>query len=67
MKNQTLLETNPYLQEPAVRKKLIDRSVRTSGEVEGIVVKAGNKEVEIQVRTEKRIFKNGMLSRRIAK
>lgn len=36
MKIKPLLETNPYLKNPAIRKKLIARSVRTSCGVEGI-------------------------------
>lgn len=36
MKIKPLIETNPYLKDPLLREKLIARSVRTSGGVEGI-------------------------------
>lgn len=36
MKKKSLIETNPYLIDPAQRKMLVERSVRTSCGVEGI-------------------------------
>lgn len=36
---KSLLETNPYLKDPAQRKRLIRRSVVSSFAVEGIVLK----------------------------
>jgi len=36
MKTKPLIETNPYLKNAVMRKKLISRSVRTSCGVEGI-------------------------------
>jgi hypothetical protein len=38
MKTKSLLKTNPYLKDPAVREKLITRSVVTSCGVEGVKV-----------------------------
>jgi hypothetical protein len=39
MKTKPLIETNPYLKDSKMRKKLIARSVRTSCGVEGIEAK----------------------------
>ena len=36
MKTKSLIETNPYLKDPAERKLRIARSVRTSSGVEGV-------------------------------
>lgn len=36
---KTLLETNPYLKDPAQRKRLLRRSLVSSFAVEGIVLK----------------------------
>lgn len=36
MKPKSLLETNPYLKDPVMREKLIERSVVSSFGVEGI-------------------------------
>lgn len=36
MKTKSLINTNPYLKDPAKREMLIARSVSTSGGVEGI-------------------------------
>lgn len=36
MKQKSLIETNPYLKDPEMRRKLVIRSVRTSCAVEGI-------------------------------
>lgn len=36
MKTKSLIDTNPYLKDPAMRQRLLERSVRTSGGVEGI-------------------------------
>lgn len=40
MKKQkkTLIDTNPYLKDPSQRKRLIEQSVTSSCEVEGIVL-----------------------------
>ncbi|MFI4956858.1 MAG: hypothetical protein ACHQAX_06595 [Gammaproteobacteria bacterium] len=38
MENKSLLNTNPYLKNPATRQKLIEQSVITSCGVEGIRV-----------------------------
>jgi hypothetical protein len=47
MKKKSLIETNPYLKDPAQRKMLVERSVRTSCGVEGI--KAPKKPVNIPI------------------
>ncbi len=39
MSKKSLLETNPYLKDPKLRKFLIERSVASSCTVEGIRVK----------------------------
>ncbi|WP_131740710.1 MULTISPECIES: hypothetical protein [Legionella] len=39
MKKQTLINTNPYLKDADNRKRLVQRSVRTSCGVEGIYEK----------------------------
>jgi hypothetical protein len=36
MKPRSLIHTNPYLKNPATRQRLLERSIRTSGGVEGI-------------------------------
>lgn len=38
MKTKSLIETNPYLKDPATREKLVMRSVVTSCGVEGVKV-----------------------------
>ena len=38
MKTKSLIETNPYLKDPAMRKALLARSVDTSCVVEGIKI-----------------------------
>ena len=38
MKTKSLIETNPYLKDAALRKKLIVRSVITSCGVEGVKI-----------------------------
>jgi len=38
MKKQSLLQTNPYLKNPIIAQKLIERSVTSSCGVEGIKV-----------------------------
>jgi hypothetical protein len=64
MKRQTLLETNPYLKDPAEMRKLISRSVTTSCAVEGIRVEANAPTIQISRRKKlKRIFKSGLLSK----
>ena len=39
MKKKSLIETNPYLKDLEMRKKLVKRSVQTSCAVEGIAAK----------------------------
>jgi len=39
MKKKSLLETNPYLRDPELRKFLIERSVASSSAIEGVRVK----------------------------
>jgi hypothetical protein len=58
MKTKSLIETNPYLKDPAMRQELIDRSVRTSGGVEGIKVVGRSKSghIEIPRREGKKIY-----------
>lgn len=51
-----LIETNPYLKNPATRDKLISRSVRTSCGVEGIKASKGGVTREITSRKEKKIY-----------
>jgi hypothetical protein len=55
MKKKSLAETNPYLQDPTQRRKLIARSVRTSCGVEGI--KLTSSSFKITKRRAKRIYK----------
>ncbi len=50
MKTKSPSETNPYLKNPAQRKKFIARSVRTSSGVEGIKEKANNEQFIIPQR-----------------
>ena len=57
MKTKTLRETNPYLQDEAMRKKLVSRSVRTSCGVEGIKLSGRVGRIEITHRKNKRIYK----------
>lgn len=59
MKN-SLLETNPYLKDPAQRKRLIRRSVVSSFAIEGIVLK---EEAESCVKEETPEFKDRRSSR----
>jgi hypothetical protein len=55
---KSLIETNPYLKDPEMRKKLVKRSVRTSCAVEGIAVKTDEtKTIKIKKRTTKCIYK----------
>jgi hypothetical protein len=39
MKKKSLLETNPYLKDPELRKFLIERFVASSSAIEGVHVK----------------------------
>ena len=57
MKTKSLIETNPYLKDAAMREKLVSRSVRSSCGVEGI--KASNRvgHIEIIQRRDKKIYK----------
>jgi len=36
MRKQPLIETNPYLKDPAMREKLLKRSVASSTAIEGV-------------------------------
>lgn len=58
MKRKTLIDTNPHLKDSANRQRLIARSVKTSGGVEGI--KASNKKTATKTilhRIPKKIYK----------
>lgn len=57
MKTKPLIETNPYLKDPVMRKKLISRSVRTSCGVEGIKPSEKVFHFEIPRRKDKKIYK----------
>jgi hypothetical protein len=58
MKKKSLIETNPYLKDPEMRKQLVKRSVRTSCAVEGIAATPDDtKTIKITRRTAKRIHK----------
>ena len=56
---KSLLETNPYLKDPELRRKMLDRSIISSSDIEGIHIteddlqrwreERANKEVEQQV------------------
>jgi len=39
MRKKSLLETNPYLKDPELRKFLIERSVASSTAIEGVHIK----------------------------
>jgi hypothetical protein len=39
MPKKSLIETNPYLKDPALRKALINQSVSSSTAVEGVLTK----------------------------
>jgi hypothetical protein len=59
MKPKSLIETNPYLKDEAMRALLIARSVRTSSGVEGI--KPKNSKIfqfDIPRRKDKKIYRN---------
>jgi hypothetical protein len=58
MKTLSLIETNPYLKDPAKRLELIDRSVKTSGGVEGITIIGHTKcgHIVIHRRENKKIY-----------
>lgn len=54
---KSLIDTNPYLKDPEMRKKLVKRSVRTSCAVEGIAAKTDEtKTIIIKKGTAKRIY-----------
>jgi len=57
MKTKPLIETNPYMKDEAMRKKLISRSVRTSCGVEGIKAPSNIVRFEILRRKDKKIYK----------
>jgi len=53
MKRRSLIDTNPHLKDPANRKKLVERSVRSSCGVEGIKVDLNRKPIVIPRRSQK--------------
>lgn len=57
MKTKPLIETNPYLKDPASMQKLVSRSVKTSCGVEGIKINPNAPRLAITTRREKRIYK----------
>jgi hypothetical protein len=57
MTTKTLIETNPYLKNAAMRDKLISRSVRSSCGVEGIKASKLVGHIEIVRRKDKKIYK----------
>lgn len=58
MKTEPLIKTNPYLQDPVERQRLIARSVKTSCGVEGIKLNENIKPLVIVTRRIKRIYKS---------
>lgn len=56
MNTKPLIETNPYLREPAAMRRLVARSVRTSCGVEGIRLNSNAPHIVITSRREKRIY-----------
>ncbi|QLH42467.1 MAG: hypothetical protein HWD59_06945 [Coxiellaceae bacterium] len=62
---KTLIETNPYLKDPATRKMLIERSVVTSCGVEGIKA-ASSHVVEIPHDRTHQVYLE-MLNKRLSK
>jgi len=58
-KSMPLIETNPYLKDKVLRKKLVSRSVRTSCGVEGIKASSHGWSVAFKItqRKNKRIYK----------
>ncbi len=58
MKTKSLIETNPYLKDPAMRKMLIARSIDSSCAVEGIKIsKVDTTHINIPNRIQKDISK----------
>jgi hypothetical protein len=57
MTTKTLIETNPYLKNAAMREELISRSVRSSCGVEGIKPSKLVGHIEIVRRKDKKIYK----------
>ena len=51
-----LIDTNPYLEDPVSRDKLISRSVRTSCGLEGIKVSTRVGQINIPDRGNKKIY-----------
>ena len=49
MKTKSLIDTNPYLKDPAKRQRLVRRSVKTSGGVEGIRIKGTAKAANLKI------------------
>ena len=60
-----LIETNPYLIDPVMRKKLIKRSVETSCGVEGIKV-TSSEYIEIPHDVTQKVYQE-MLNKRLSK
>lgn len=66
MKARPLSQTNPYLISPAKRQKLVARSVKTSGGVEGIKSSSKPSNIKIQ-RRDKKIYSRLKLISQIKK
>lgn len=61
MNAKSLVTTNPYLKDANNRKRLVQRSVRTSCGVEGILEKTGEIQfITVPSRGEKRIYNNSL-------
>lgn len=59
MSNKSLIQSNPYLQDPLKLEALVERTVRTSCGVEGIKENTSEKWVNpIKTRSNKRIYRN---------
>lgn len=60
MNTKALIYTNPYLKDPATRRKLVARSVQTSGGVEGIKIITSSKEASFEIprRKDKKIYRS---------
>jgi hypothetical protein len=62
---KVLIETNPYLTDPSIRKMLIERSVTTSCGVEGIKTTSSH-HIKISHDRTKKIYLE-MLNKRLSK
>lgn len=57
MRTKLLSETNPYMRDPEMRERLIDRSVASSSAVEGIKVDFNKmRSIQIPKRMDKKIY-----------